>query len=114
MKEGTPLPARASGRGVCPTRSIPMDSVRLAPPDSVVVSAPCCRCDAKERPWDRIAGKAYCPTCQEALAVGESEPLIERAEKRLCAACSHQGTVCLVTVPLDSRRPVEIDVCAHH
>jgi hypothetical protein len=91
-----------------------MQSVRLAPPGSVVVSIPCSRCDARQRPWDRIAGKAYCPSCQEGLALGEGEPLIARADKRLCAACSYQGTVCLVTMPLNSRRPVELDVCGHH
>jgi hypothetical protein len=91
-----------------------MDSVRLTPPDNVLVWVPCCRCADKDRRWDRIAGRAYCPSCQEALAVGESEPLIERTEKRFCAACSRQGTVCFVTFPLDAPRSVEIDLCPEH
>jgi len=91
-----------------------MDSVRLASPDDVYVGVACCRCAEKDRRWDRTAGKAYCPNCQEALALGEAEPLIERTEKRLCAACSRQGTISFVTFPLDAPRPVEIDVCPEH
>jgi hypothetical protein len=95
-------------------REASMDSVRQASPDQVSVWVPCSRCAEKDRRWDRIAGKAYCPNCQEALAVGEAEPLIERTERRLCAACSRQGTIALTTFPLDAPRPVEIDLCPEH
>jgi ribosomal protein S27E len=91
-----------------------MDSIRLAPPDSVFVGVACCRCGEKDRRWDRIAGKAYCPNCQEGLAIGEGEPLIERTQPHWCAACSRPGTVAFVTFPLEAPRPVEIDVCPDH
>jgi hypothetical protein len=91
-----------------------MDGVRLVPEDNVIVRVPCCRCAETDRRWDRIAGKAYCPNCQEALVVGEGEPLIERTEKRHCATCGRQGTLCLLTFPLDAPRPVEIDLCPAH
>lgn len=91
-----------------------MDSVRLSPAESVYPMLPCCRCSDEHRPWDRIAGKTYCPNCLESLAVGEAEPLIERTDRRRCAVCHHQGTVRYLTFPLNSRRPVEIDLCAEH
>jgi len=40
------------------------------------VPIPCCRCGLDRDRWDRIAGKTYCPNCQEDLAMGEGEPLI--------------------------------------
>ena len=91
-----------------------MQSIRLAPNGSVFPQIPCCRCADSSRPWDRIAGKSYCPNCMEALAHGEGGPLIERTDKRRCAACHHQGTLRYLTFPLKSRRPVEMDLCAEH
>jgi hypothetical protein len=91
-----------------------MEGVRLVPLDREFAQVPCCRCPATDRRWDRIAGKPYCPNCQEALAVGEAEPLIERTDPRPCAACGRRGTVCFLTFPLDTPRPVEIDLCAAH
>src|SRR5207245_632468 len=91
-----------------------MDSVRLAPPDTCFPPVRCCRCAGDDRRWDRIVGKPYCPSCQEALAVGEAEPLMERTEWKACAACGRRGTVCLVTFPLESARPVELDLCPEH
>jgi hypothetical protein len=75
---------------------------------------PCCRCSDSTRPWDRIAGKTYCPNCLECLAVGEGDPLVERTDKRRCAVCHHQGTIRYLTFPLHSHRPVEMDLCAEH
>jgi hypothetical protein len=75
---------------------------------------PCCRCNEGNRHWDRIAGKAYCPACLEALAIGESDPIVEPVEKNRCAVCFHQGTVRFLTFPLHSSRPVELDLCSEH
>ena len=91
-----------------------MDSLRLAPADSVFPRIACCRCGDANRPWDRIAGKTYCPNCLELLALGESEPLVERSDRRRCAVCHHLGTLRYLTFPLHSRRPCEIDLCAEH
>lgn len=91
-----------------------MESIRLAPPDSVFPRIACCRCADDSRPWDRIAGKTYCPSCQESLALGEADPVCERVDRRRCAICHHQGTIRYLTFPLHSRRPVEVDLCAEH
>jgi len=91
-----------------------MDSMRLAPADSVFPQIPCCRCQEGKRPWDRIAGKTYCPDCLEALAMGEADPLVERTDKRRCTICHQPGTVRFLTFPLHSRRPVEMDLCPDH
>ncbi len=91
-----------------------MDSIRLAPTGSVFPQIPCCRCADHTRTWDRIAGKTYCPNCLESLAMGETDPVIERIDRRCCAVCHHQGTVRYLTFPLHSRRPVELDLCAEH
>jgi hypothetical protein len=91
-----------------------MDSVRLAPADSVFPALSCCRCDQDQRHWDRIANKPFCPNCLESLALGEGEPLIERRQPQRCAVCHHQGTLRFLTFPLESLRPVEIDLCGEH
>jgi hypothetical protein len=91
-----------------------MESLRLTPADSVFPKIPCCRCGDSTRPWDRIAGKTFCPGCLELLAMGEGTPIIERTDKRRCAVCSHQGTVRYLTFPLRSRRPIEMDLCSEH
>jgi hypothetical protein len=74
----------------------------------------CSRCRSAGCPWDRIAGKPICPDCQEALAHGEGEPLIERAEKKRCAVCQQIGTICYRTYPLHSAAGLEIDLCPRH
>ena len=91
-----------------------MDTIRRAPTGSVFPLIPCCRCADSTRPWDRIAGKPFCPNCMEALALGEGNPLVERTDKRRCAVCHHSGTVRYLTFPLHSHRPVEMDLCAEH
>lgn len=91
-----------------------MDNMRLAPADSVFPRNACCRCADDSRPWDRISGKTYCPSCLEALAVGEAEPIMERTDRRRCAVCHYLGTVRFLTFPLHSRRPIETDLCAEH
>jgi hypothetical protein len=75
---------------------------------------PCCRCDNADRPWDRIAGKAYCPECQELLILGESPPLVERTERRPCAICHKIGAVGFLTFPLPGTRPLAMDFCPEH
>lgn len=91
-----------------------MDRLRLAPPHSIPLFLPCCRCGQTEGCWDRIAGKAYCPDCQEMLAIGEGDPLVEPTEKRRCAVCNRVGTVCFHTFPLQVLTPVLIDLCSEH
>lgn len=91
-----------------------MDSLRLAPADVAFSPVPCSRCGNDQRHWDRIAGQSLCPGCLEALALGEGAPLAERTEPRRCAVCHHQGTLRFLTFPLESRRPVETDLCGEH
>jgi hypothetical protein len=67
-----------------------------------------------DRPWDAIAEKSYCPSCEESLALGEGAPLIERAEKSPCAVCGQIGILRYRTLPLHKSAPVEIDLCATH
>lgn len=76
--------------------------------------APCSRCQAAGCPWDQLAGNAICPDCQELLAQGEGEPLIERAQKRACAVCSHLGTLCFVTFPLHTSAALAVNLCPRH
>jgi hypothetical protein len=91
-----------------------MESLRLAPSQSRPRAAACCRCANAKRHWDRIAGKPYCPECQEALVLGLAAPLVEKTEKKQCAACSKSGTVCFLTYPLQSSTPIEMDLCPEH
>jgi hypothetical protein len=91
-----------------------MDSIRLAPTGSVFPQIPCCRCGDNTRSWDRLAGKTYCPNCTEALAIGDADPIVERTDKRRCTVCHHLGTIRFLTFPLNSRRPVEMDLCSEH
>jgi hypothetical protein len=91
-----------------------MDNMRLAPNGSVFPQIPCCRCGDKTRAWDRLAGKTYCPNCMEALAIGEADPITEKTDKRRCTVCHHLGTLRFMTFPLNSRRPVEMDLCSEH
>ena len=91
-----------------------MNRIRRAPEDNVPASIACCRCAQGGGRWDRIAGKAYCPQCQEALALGEAEPLVERTIKNRCSVCDHLGTVCFHTFPLQAAEAVEIDLCPEH
>ncbi len=91
-----------------------MNHLRLARVDAHSSVVSCCRCGEGERRWDRIASKAYCPNCQESLAVGEAPPLIERTEKTRCAACGQLGTVRYLTFPLHAKSAVEFDLCPEH
>src|SRR5947209_19473094 len=91
-----------------------MNGVRRPLPDSMTPWTSCCRCAAGDRRWDRIAGKAYCPGCEEALAQGVAAPLVERTEKNECAVCHQQGTVRLLTYPHEAVQAVEIDLCPDH
>jgi len=91
-----------------------MESLRMAPSQRLPAVLPCCRCVSAERSWDRIAGKAYCPDCQEALIMGLAAPLVERTEKRPCSICGRIGTVRFLTFPLQSSTPVEMDFCPEH
>jgi hypothetical protein len=74
----------------------------------------CSRCQAQGCPWDRLAGHAVCPDCQQLILLGQSEPL--RLERRpgTCSVCRVTGVVSFQTVPLRSARLLEIDVCPEH
>jgi hypothetical protein len=91
-----------------------MESLRMAPGQRLPAVLPCCRCASAERSWDRIAGKAYCPDCQEALVMGVADPLVERTEKNPCSICGRVGTVRFLTFPLQTGTPVEMDFCPEH
>src|SRR5438270_13914682 len=91
-----------------------MENLRIAPLHESPLILPCCRCARKERSWDRIAGKAYCPECQEAIVLGLSDPLIERAKANSCAVCHRLGTIQYLTFPRQSSTPIEIDLCPEH
>ena len=91
-----------------------MDCLRLAPREGKNLLTRCTRCKHGDGLWDRLAGKALCPNCQEALAMGEGEPFVERAAKKPCAVCSRMGTLCYRTFPLHVDKAVEMDLCAEH
>ena len=91
-----------------------MESLRLATQDIKPAAVPCHRCHAAKRRWDRIAGRALCPECQESLVLGLSEPFVAKTEGNLCAACGRRGTVRYVTFPLQSSKPLEVDLCPEH
>jgi hypothetical protein len=75
---------------------------------------PCGRCAAGGCPWDRIGATPLCPDCQESLALGEADAVVERTERRPCAVCARVGVVRYLTYPLRSPHPVEIDLCGEH
>jgi hypothetical protein len=91
-----------------------MTSVRLIENAEHSPLTPCSRCEAAGCPWDRVAGKPLCPDCQERLALGEADALVERVERRPCAVCARVGVLRYLTYPLRSSHPVEIDLCAEH
>ena len=91
-----------------------MSGLRLLTGENVAPQAACCRCRATGCPWDRIAGRPYCPDCQESLAMGEAEPLVERVEPQRCAICQQTGTLRYLTFPLHASAPLEIDLCRNH
>ena len=91
-----------------------MDGIRICPPNSVPLGIPCCRCAGHARGWDRIADKAYCPDCQEAIIVGQADPIIERTQKHRCTVCSSEGTVRFCTFPLNALQAIEMELCPEH
>jgi len=91
-----------------------MDSIRMASAGSFALWIPCCRCGQKALGWDRIAGKPYCPACEEAIVQGESDPLIEPTQRRPCTACRTIGSITVQTFPLKSNCPLEMDLCPEH
>lgn len=91
-----------------------MEGLRLVQVSGVSPLAACSRCEATGCPWDRIGEQAICPDCQEQLALGEGEPLIERLVPHRCLICQLLGTVRYLTFPLHSRDPLAIDLCPGH
>jgi hypothetical protein len=88
--------------------------MRRASPGSYALWKPCCRCGASALGWDRINGKPYCPNCEEAIVLGESEPLVETTLRRPCSACHTVGAVTLQLFPRQSSQPLEVDLCPEH
>ncbi len=91
-----------------------MEGLRLITASEHSVMVACSRCQGSGCPWDRIGTQAICPDCQEQLALGEGEPLIERLVRHRCAVCGQMGTVRYVTFPLHTRDHLEIDLCPAH
>ena len=91
-----------------------MDRLRVTPLDRNGCLVPCCRCHVGGQNWDRIAGKPYCPNCQELIAVGHQPALIERATRNPCVICNRAGTVHYLTFPLHVSAALEMDVCTEH
>jgi hypothetical protein len=91
-----------------------MEGLRLVSATGQSPLAPCIRCQATGCPWDRIGDHVICPDCQEQLALGEGDPLVERLCRHHCAVCGQTGTVRYLTYPLHAREPMEIDLCPRH
>jgi hypothetical protein len=91
-----------------------MNSMRMASKDNFAVWKPCCRCGQLALGWDTIAGKPYCPSCEEGIVQGDGEPLVETTQRRRCCACSVVGTVTVQTFPLKASQPLEMDLCPNH
>lgn len=91
-----------------------MEGLRLVTASGQSPLAACTRCEATGCPWDRIGTTAVCPDCQECLALGEAEPLIQRLVPECCLVCGQHGTVPYLTWPLHSRDPLAIDLCPTH
>jgi hypothetical protein len=90
-----------------------MHAIRLVPRQQVVTEA-CSGCRRSRQRWDRIAGKPYCPNCEEELILGIAESLCERTERKACVICSRLGTVRYLTFPLGATPPLEMDLCPKH
>lgn len=74
----------------------------------------CSRCGAQGCPWDRLAGQAVCPDCQQLILLGQTEPLRLPRRKGVCSICKTTGIVPFQTVPLRCARLLEIDICLEH
>jgi hypothetical protein len=91
-----------------------METVRIAGDDQFTLWQPCCRCGTNARAWDRIAGKAICPACQEAVIQGTIEPIVLPTLRRTCSACPTVGSVTVQTFPRDAVAPLEFELCPSH
>lgn len=74
----------------------------------------CSRCRNQERLWDRVGSRTYCPGCQEAILLGEHEPLRERVQRGVCLICSCERIVRFVTYPLHRQQGIEMELCPGH
>jgi hypothetical protein len=91
-----------------------MDGLCRVSGSGLDVHAACSRCEAIGCPWDRIGGKAICPDCQELLALGVCDPLVERLVPNCCAICTRRGTAPYLTFPLHANDPLALDLCPQH
>lgn len=91
-----------------------MEGLRVVTASGHSTVAACSRCEATGCPWDRIGDQPICPDCQEQLALGEGQPLVERLIPNRCLICQQIGTVRYLTYPLHSRDPLAIDLCTGH
>ena len=86
----------------------------MAPKGTYALWRPCCRCGESALGWDCIAGKPYCPACKESIIQGEGEPIVEHTQRQPCSACRTLGSVTVLTFPLKSEEPLEMDLCPEH
>jgi hypothetical protein len=91
-----------------------MERLRLKAMDDASPLVPCSRCQAGEHYWDRISRAAFCPNCQESLALGAAPPLVLKTEAQRCTVCARRGTVSFLTFPLNSNAALELDLCGEH
>jgi hypothetical protein len=91
-----------------------MAGVQLIYASGQSLTAACVRCQAVGCPWDRIGDQPICPDCEEQLALGEAEPLVDPLAKKKCLVCEKIGTVRYLTFPLHSKDPLAIDLCPLH
>jgi hypothetical protein len=91
-----------------------MNPVRIC--EENIQPGPCFQCCDHSRAWDRIAGTTMCPNCQEKLAAGEAQYFRLPVQKRICAACSHEGVVLYMTWTKkeETYQAIEIDLCGRH
>jgi hypothetical protein len=91
-----------------------MDSLRRLCVEELPPTEPCCRCSGDSGRWDRIGGKPYCPRCEEALILGEIEPVREHPQELECTVCGKIGTLSYLTFPLHADIALELQLCADH
>lgn len=91
-----------------------MDGVRWLARDPDGSERPCCRCAAAGCPWDRVAGGPLCSDCQDLLALGVGEPLVEPLKAGACACCGRPRVVRFQTDPLQASASIEIELCPEH
>ena len=91
-----------------------MESLRLAPADSIFPKIPCSRCADHSRGGTGSSAKPIARTASKRWRGERRSPLWKKPIAGVVAICHHLGTVRYVTFPLHSRRPVEMELCSEH